>query len=91
MVHSATLPSLSPTIQELRAALASVVTRKRLQRGWTQEDFAKHSGIERSYLTRLEQGNNTPTLATVFKVAQALKMKPKRLVKEIEEELGRST
>lgn len=83
----ATLASLSPTIQELRSALASFLIRRRSDREWTQEDLAKISGIERSYLTRIEQGSCTPTLFTVFKLASAFKMKPKRFVREIEVEL----
>lgn len=80
---------MSPSIQELRNAFASIIIRRRESRGWSQEDFAEISGVERSYITRMEQGNNTPTLATIFKLSKALKIKPKRLVREVEDELER--
>ena len=64
-----------------------MLIQRRLQRKWTQENFAKISGIERSYLTRLEQGKCTPTIFIIFKLSAAFRIKPKRLVREIEKQL----
>jgi ribosome-binding protein aMBF1 (putative translation factor) len=76
-------------IHQLRESFASVVTQRRLRKGWAQEDMAAFSGLERSYISRLEKGLRTPSLDVVFRFAAAFKISPQSLVKEIKEELGR--
>ena len=49
-------------------------------RGWTQEELAQKSGINRGYLARLETGYHDPTLTTVQILARALRVKIARLV-----------
>lgn len=38
----------------------------------SQEDFAKHIGVDRTYLCRLESGQKNPTLETLNKVCDGL-------------------
>ena len=46
----------------------------RAERGMTQEALAEKAGISRSYITRLELGQQDPTLGTLEKLAKALKV-----------------
>ncbi len=47
----------------------------RRKQGLTQTALAKKAGISREYLARLEIGKQDPTLATLTKLAKALKVK----------------
>lgn len=44
----------------------------REQRGMTQQELANATGIQRSVIARLENGDHAPTLATQAKLALAL-------------------
>jgi len=46
----------------------------RAERGMTQEALAEKAGISRSYIARLELGQQDPTLGTLEKLAKALKV-----------------
>lgn len=47
----------------------------------TQEKLAVASGIDRSYMGFIEQGRRRPTLSTLIKITQALKMPLEQLFK----------
>jgi transcriptional regulator with XRE-family HTH domain len=44
----------------------------RLQRGLSQGDIEKRTGLLRCYLSRVENGHTIPSLETLSKIAQAL-------------------
>lgn len=44
----------------------------RKDRGWSQEAFADHCGIARSYMSRLERGAGNPSLNAIETLAEAL-------------------
>lgn len=46
----------------------------RVERGWTQEVLAKHAGVSRPTVARVERGDDVST-ATLAKVADALGLK----------------
>jgi transcriptional regulator with XRE-family HTH domain len=50
----------------------------------SQEELADLADIHRTYVSQIERGLKMPTLAILFKIAQALKVKPSELIKEIE-------
>jgi DNA-binding XRE family transcriptional regulator len=59
----------------LKSWLQFVSTRLRNTResaGITQEELAKRTGIQQSHLSRLEQGEHSPTQKTLIKIANAL-------------------
>jgi DNA-binding XRE family transcriptional regulator len=56
--------------------LAKNVRHWRIAAGLTQTAVAKRSGMNRSYLSRLESGRKNPTLATLERLAKALKVTP---------------
>jgi transcriptional regulator with XRE-family HTH domain len=45
------------------------------------------SGVERNFVSLIERGKNQPTIRVVFKLAEALKTSPARLVELTEEEV----
>ena len=46
----------------------------RLQRGFSQGDIEKRTGLLRCYLSRVENGHTVPSLETLTKIAQALEI-----------------
>ena len=51
--------------------------------------MAAYSGLERSYISRLEKGTRTPSLDVVFRFAIAFGITPQTLVKEVKMTLDR--
>jgi transcriptional regulator with XRE-family HTH domain len=52
----------------------------RAARGMTQEALAEKAGISRTYIARLELGQQDPTLGTLEKLAKALRVMPGKLL-----------
>jgi len=48
----------------------------------SQEELAKQAGINRTYLSQLENGHSSPTLDILEKIARALGMNPTELLAE---------
>jgi len=46
----------------------------RLQKGLSQGDVEKRTGLLRCYLSRVENGHTVPSLETLSKIAQALEL-----------------
>jgi transcriptional regulator with XRE-family HTH domain len=59
----------------------------RLQKGYSQGDIEKRTGLLRCYLSRVENGHTVPSLDTLSKIAQALDMPLAQFFAE--ESLGR--
>jgi transcriptional regulator with XRE-family HTH domain len=55
------------------------VTRERC--GYSQDRFARHSGLDRSYFAAIERGEFNVSLHTIIKIATALDTKPSALLR----------
>lgn len=53
----------------------------RKAKGYSQESFADHANIHRTYMGGIERGERNPTLATICRLAEALGVKPSDLLK----------
>ena len=69
-----------------KKAFGVVISRLRVQKGLTQESLSGLAGIARSHLAALESGEKTAKLDTVWRIAEALDIKPSELVRKIEHE-----
>ena len=56
----------------------------RLNAPLTQEQLGFESGVARNFISQIELGQNQPTITTIFRLAEALKVKPSKLVSEAE-------
>ena len=72
-------------MQDYRKKVGSRIRRLREARRLSQEEFAETSGIHHAFLAALEQGKVDPTVATLLRVALALRVSMSALVRGIEE------
>lgn len=57
----------------------------RHERGWTsQEAFAHHTGLDRTYISGIERGRRNPTLDVIIKLARGLGVTPSELLATVE-------
>ena len=70
-------------------AVASAIQRLRTKRKLSQEVLSGLSGMARPHLSMIERGERIPTLYTIWRLADALDMRPSDLVALIEEEMER--
>ena len=69
-------------------AFGSTLRETRRARGLTQEELARVGGFDRTYTSLLERGLRTPSLAVLFRLAEALGVKPCRLMTLTEDQLS---
>jgi transcriptional regulator with XRE-family HTH domain len=67
-----------------------VLRRLRKAADMSQEALALEAELQRNYVSLMELGRYQPTLATIFKLAEALKMPPSLLVAQVEVALNDS-
>ena len=75
--------ALHPTEAELvRSAFGEVIARHRVAADFDQRPFSRVVGISNSHLRKIESGETSPTLVTVWKIAAVLEVDPGTLVAE---------
>ena len=73
-----------------RKAFGLVISKLRVQKGLTQDRMSGLAGIARSHLVALENGEKTVRLDTLWRIADALEIRPSELIRTIENEDGDS-
>ena len=69
-----------------RKSFGVVISRLRVRKGLTQEGLSGLTGIARSHLAALEKGEKVARIDTVWRIAEALGIKPSDLIRETEQE-----
>jgi len=54
----------------------------RLEHGYSQESFADHMGVHRTYMGAVERGERNLTLQTLERIADFIGVDPRELLKE---------
>jgi transcriptional regulator with XRE-family HTH domain len=62
----------SPPVKSISSNIGGTIRDFRLQRGMSQGDIEKRTGLLRCYLSRVENGHTVPSLETLQKIAGAL-------------------
>lgn len=64
-----------------RRAFGEHLRELRQSHGWTsQEAFAHHVGLDRTYISGIERGRRNPTLDIIVKLANGLEVPPGELL-----------
>lgn len=74
----------------LSTAFGEVLRELRGERGMSQEELSFACGRHRTYVSLLERGRNSPSLNTLWMLAEALEVPPTELVRRIERRLRSS-
>jgi transcriptional regulator with XRE-family HTH domain len=61
-------------------ALGAAIRSVRVDRGYSQEAFAAHAGMDRSYYGAIERGEFNLTYTTVLKIARGLEVPAAELI-----------
>ncbi|WP_424464905.1 helix-turn-helix domain-containing protein [Pseudoclavibacter helvolus] len=68
-----------------RRAFGDRVRDLRQDRGWSsQEAFANHVDLDRTYVSAIERGRRNPTLEIIVRLARGLEVSPSELLSTIE-------
>ena len=70
--------------RSLQKKFGKVLKESRLRKSLSQEDLALECGLDRTFISMLERGVRQPSLSSIFIIAEALGIKPSRLVKNVE-------
>lgn len=73
----------------LRRAFGQVVRALREERGMSQEELSFACGRHRTYVSLIERGRNSPSILTVWMIAEALQVAPELLIARSREEMER--
>ena len=70
-----------------QVTVGQVIRKFRTQKHMTQELLSGFAGIARSHLSMIENGTKQANVETLWRIAQALEMKPSQLLAAIEDEI----
>jgi transcriptional regulator with XRE-family HTH domain len=59
---------------DVRRRLGLNLKKLREEQGYSQESFADHCGLHRTYISGIERGVRNPTVVIIDKIAKALKI-----------------
>jgi transcriptional regulator with XRE-family HTH domain len=59
---------------DVRRRVGLNLKKLREEQGYSQESFADHCGLHRTYISGIERGVRNPTVVIVDKIAKALKV-----------------
>lgn len=65
------------------ARFGKLIRRRRLELGWSQEDFALRIGFHRTYIGSIERGERNVTLLKLLQITEALELNLIEFVKVI--------
>lgn len=76
-------------MRTLPEALGEAVRRLRAKKDFSQEAFASHAGISRTYMSEIERGVTNVSLETIGRVAEGLGISLGELFREVDVERGK--
>ena len=74
------MSTLLPSAEEIARRIGRKIRLKRKRDDSTQHQVALAAGISVSFLSMIERGERLPTIETLYRLADALKMKPARFL-----------
>jgi len=77
-------PIKSSDDRSLESSFGLVLRQLRQNRGLSQEQLGFESGYHRTYISLLERGQKSPSLQTIFKLAEVLKVEPSEIIERIQ-------
>ena len=74
--------------QILMTAFGNAVRKLRRDRGWSQEEFADHVGVHRTYMGGVERGERNVSLVNIGRISESLELPLAALMAEVDRALA---
>ncbi len=71
----------------LERLFGQILRELRTERGLSQEELGFESNYHRTYISQLERGQKNPSLKAIFRLAEALGVKPSEMVRSVENKM----
>jgi transcriptional regulator with XRE-family HTH domain len=71
--------------------LGDILREARERAGLTQEQLAFQAGVDRTYVSQLENDKKSPTVQTLFRLCRAMKASPAGVIARLEKRLVRGS
>ncbi|MDV3309864.1 MAG: helix-turn-helix domain-containing protein [Cyclobacteriaceae bacterium] len=71
-------------MESIAKLFGKVLKDHRKKKGLSQDALATDSDLDRTYISQLERGRRTPSIETLFKIAQALGVTASGMIREVE-------
>ena len=68
--------------------IGKITKKMRENKGLTQEVLSGLAGLDRTHYSKIERGLRSPTIETLFKIADALDIEPHEIMIEIEKSVN---
>jgi len=78
-------------VKELQVVLGNRVRELRRKQGFSQESFADHCGLHRTYMGGIERGEHNLTIQTALTIARGLGITVSNLLADIESDVEQAT
>ena len=75
-------------MDKINSRLGKVISGLRQSAGLSQEELAERASIHRTYVSQIERGLKSPTIAILLKLSKALKTTPSKIMQLFEKEIG---
>ena len=72
-------------MKDIQSAFGSRVKKLRVEKGFSQEKFALHIGMDRTYYASVESGKRNISIVNIHKIAMGLGLSISELFEEMEE------
>lgn len=72
---------------ELNNSFANVLKKMRQEKGLTQTEMALQSNFHRTYISQMERGLKSPTLNTLYTLANVFGISLTQLINAVEQEM----
>ena len=60
----------------------------RTKRKWSQTDLALRAAVDRNYISLIELGKSSPSLGMVYRLCDALDVRPTDVLKDVDKRLS---
>ena len=69
----------------MAATLGKIIREIRQSQGLSQEELADHAQIHRTYVSQLERGLKSPTIAVLLQISRALGTRSSKILRRLED------
>jgi transcriptional regulator with XRE-family HTH domain len=76
---------------DLQVAFGQVIRDLRTETGLSQEALSFMCHRHRTYVSLIERGKNSPSITTLWLMADALQVRPSELIKRVEERVSKES